>query len=320
MAGGDIAGRAALLLFALLGSILYCGTALLYASIQRSTSSCCPSGFHMNPRHSLRQLMTVGLFAKTALFPLHLWLPRPSGAPAAASAVLSAVVVKGSYFLVVRLVRRHAGCSVSRRRNSSVRLGRGNWFAASSTATAAPEAPYRLFDRCTDRLPVPEFPLASTRVAQLQRRPLPAACFSNIARDAKAAMFMGCRLIMRHLDMIVSPSLEGSTGDSDDGLRVSRSWRVLIGLRQVAASGEMAVARGDGRTGQCVAMVMPRRPLHQRYMFIVLSRGSCGAEPLKLRIIVRGIRSGALALALMSLLLAWSPRPHRCGLSVPPEA
>ena len=49
-------------------------------------------------------LMTVGLLAKTALFPLHLWLPPAhAGAPAAASAVLSALVVKGSFFIVVRL-------------------------------------------------------------------------------------------------------------------------------------------------------------------------------------------------------------------------
>jgi formate hydrogenlyase subunit 3/multisubunit Na+/H+ antiporter MnhD subunit len=49
-------------------------------------------------------LMTVGLLAKTALFPLHLGLPPAhAGAPASASAVLSAVVVKGSFFLVVRL-------------------------------------------------------------------------------------------------------------------------------------------------------------------------------------------------------------------------
>ena len=48
--------------------------------------------------------MTVGLLAKTALFPLHIWLPPAhAGAPAAASAVLSALVVKGSWFLVVRL-------------------------------------------------------------------------------------------------------------------------------------------------------------------------------------------------------------------------
>ena len=42
--------------------------------------------------------------AKTALFPLYLWLPAAhAGAPAAASAVLSALVVKGSFFIIVRL-------------------------------------------------------------------------------------------------------------------------------------------------------------------------------------------------------------------------
>jgi formate hydrogenlyase subunit 3/multisubunit Na+/H+ antiporter MnhD subunit len=49
-------------------------------------------------------LMTMGLLAKTALFPLHLWLPPAhAGAPAPGSAVLSALVVKGSFFLIVRL-------------------------------------------------------------------------------------------------------------------------------------------------------------------------------------------------------------------------
>jgi formate hydrogenlyase subunit 3/multisubunit Na+/H+ antiporter MnhD subunit len=48
--------------------------------------------------------MTTGLLAKTALFPLHLWLPPAhAGAPSAASALLSALVVKGSFFLLVRL-------------------------------------------------------------------------------------------------------------------------------------------------------------------------------------------------------------------------
>jgi formate hydrogenlyase subunit 3/multisubunit Na+/H+ antiporter MnhD subunit len=48
--------------------------------------------------------MTAGLLAKTALFPLHLWLPPAhAGAPPAASAVLSALVVKGSFFITLRL-------------------------------------------------------------------------------------------------------------------------------------------------------------------------------------------------------------------------
>jgi multicomponent Na+:H+ antiporter subunit D len=49
-------------------------------------------------------LMTTGLLANTALFPLHLWLPPAhAGAPSAASAILSGLVVKGSFFVIVRL-------------------------------------------------------------------------------------------------------------------------------------------------------------------------------------------------------------------------
>jgi len=49
-------------------------------------------------------LMTAGLVLKTALFPLHFWLPPAhSNAPSPVSAVLSALVVKGSFFILVRL-------------------------------------------------------------------------------------------------------------------------------------------------------------------------------------------------------------------------
>jgi multicomponent Na+:H+ antiporter subunit D len=65
----------------------------------RSTSFSWPPGFTPSPG-----LMTAGLLAKTALFPLHLWLPPAhANAPAAASAVLSALVVKASFFLIVRV-------------------------------------------------------------------------------------------------------------------------------------------------------------------------------------------------------------------------
>ena len=71
----------------------------------RSTSSLLSQRVHAEPAALVAAaLMTVGLLAKTALFPLHLWLPPAhAGAPAAASAVLSALVVKGSFFIVVRL-------------------------------------------------------------------------------------------------------------------------------------------------------------------------------------------------------------------------
>lgn len=100
--------RAALryMLYALAGSLFFVAAAgLLYGvygtlDIQLIASRATP-----DPTTVVAlSVMTAGLLAKTALFPLHLWLPPAhAGAPAAASAVLSALVVKGSYFIVLRL-------------------------------------------------------------------------------------------------------------------------------------------------------------------------------------------------------------------------
>jgi multicomponent Na+:H+ antiporter subunit D len=94
------------LLFALLGSVLYLvGTALLYGAYGTLDIVLLSQRVQAAPTTLVAAaLMTAGLLAKTALFPLHLWLPPAhAGAPAAASAVLSALVVKGSFFIVVRL-------------------------------------------------------------------------------------------------------------------------------------------------------------------------------------------------------------------------
>ncbi|MGH8616372.1 MAG: complex I subunit 5 family protein [Burkholderiales bacterium] len=100
--------RAALryLLYALLGSVFYLlGAVLLYGAYGTLDIALLAARVRPEPvAWAAAALMTVGLLAKTALFPLHLWLPPAhAGAPAAASAVLSALVVKGSWFLVVRL-------------------------------------------------------------------------------------------------------------------------------------------------------------------------------------------------------------------------
>jgi formate hydrogenlyase subunit 3/multisubunit Na+/H+ antiporter MnhD subunit len=48
--------------------------------------------------------MTAGLAVKTALFPLHFWLPPAhANAPAPVSALLSALVIKASLFILLRL-------------------------------------------------------------------------------------------------------------------------------------------------------------------------------------------------------------------------
>ncbi len=94
------------LLFALLGSVLYLlGAALLYGAYGTLDIGLLHARIHAETvTYVAAALMTAGLLAKTALFPLHLWLPPAhAGAPPAASAVLSALVVKGSFFLTVRL-------------------------------------------------------------------------------------------------------------------------------------------------------------------------------------------------------------------------
>lgn len=95
------------LLFALIGSLLYLlGAGLIYGQYGTlDLLALAPLG-RQDPALSVAlALMIVGLLAKAALFPLHLWLPPAhAGAPAQASAVLSALVIKAPVFLILRLV------------------------------------------------------------------------------------------------------------------------------------------------------------------------------------------------------------------------
>ncbi|HVY56852.1 MAG TPA: proton-conducting transporter membrane subunit [Xanthobacteraceae bacterium] len=94
------------MLFALFGSILYLlGAVLIYGAYGTLDIALLAGRVEAEPAAWIAAaLMTMGLLAKTALFPFHLWLPPAhAGAPALGSAVLSALVVKGSFFLIVRL-------------------------------------------------------------------------------------------------------------------------------------------------------------------------------------------------------------------------
>ncbi|MEP9348633.1 proton-conducting transporter membrane subunit [Xanthobacter sp. KR7-225] len=106
---GQLSAALTYLLFALFGSVLYLlGAVLIYglfgtldlAHISAALAKA-PPGWSFG---AALALMSAGLMAKAALFPLHLWLPAAhSGAPPAASTVLSAVVIKAPLFLLVRL-------------------------------------------------------------------------------------------------------------------------------------------------------------------------------------------------------------------------
>jgi len=94
------------LLFALFGSILYLlGAVLLYGAYGTLDIVLLSDRVHAEPvAWAAISLMTAGLLAKAALYPFHLWLPPAhAGAPAPGSALLSGLVVKAPFFLVVRL-------------------------------------------------------------------------------------------------------------------------------------------------------------------------------------------------------------------------
>ena len=94
------------LLAALFGSLLYLlGVALVYGA--HGTLALAQLGDVMAPgplAWLVIALMTLGLAIKSALFPLHFWLPPAhGGAPAPVSAMLSALVIKASFYLLLRL-------------------------------------------------------------------------------------------------------------------------------------------------------------------------------------------------------------------------
>lgn len=108
LAPGEAPLRAALryLLFALLGSACYLlGVALLYGGYGLLDMAQLGQALRPEPGAWLAiALITVGLLLKTAIFPLHGWLPAAhANAPAPVSALLSGLVVKGSFYLLLRL-------------------------------------------------------------------------------------------------------------------------------------------------------------------------------------------------------------------------
>lgn len=104
------------LLLAILGSLAYLlGVALLYSAY--AALDMATLGRMAEPTlatFAATGLMTVGLLVKAALPPLHVWLPPAhAAAPAPVSALLSALVVKAPFYLILRLWFEVVGDCVS---------------------------------------------------------------------------------------------------------------------------------------------------------------------------------------------------------------
>ena len=94
------------LLATLLGSLCYLlGVALLYHSYGTVDIATLAERVEATPAvWTALGLMGAGLILKTALFPLHFWLPTAhASAPAPVSAVLSALVIKAAFYILLRL-------------------------------------------------------------------------------------------------------------------------------------------------------------------------------------------------------------------------
>jgi formate hydrogenlyase subunit 3/multisubunit Na+/H+ antiporter MnhD subunit len=108
LSGGADALTAAMryLLVNLLGSLCYLlGVALLYHSFGSLDIAILAQQVAPSPAvWAATGLMSAGLLLKTALFPLHFWLPPAhASAPAPVSALLSALVVMASFYILLRL-------------------------------------------------------------------------------------------------------------------------------------------------------------------------------------------------------------------------
>lgn len=100
-----LTGAMRYLLVGLLGSLLYLlGVGLLYGAAGTLDFARLAAAALPVPAGAVALgLISAGLLLKTALFPFHFWLPPAhASAPAPVSALLSALVVKASFYLLVR--------------------------------------------------------------------------------------------------------------------------------------------------------------------------------------------------------------------------
>ncbi len=101
-----LTGAMRYLLATLLGSLLYLfGVALLYHGFGSVDIATLAQRIEPTPIvWAALGLMSAGLVLKTALFPFHFWLPPAhASAPAPVSAALSALVVKASFYILLRM-------------------------------------------------------------------------------------------------------------------------------------------------------------------------------------------------------------------------
>jgi formate hydrogenlyase subunit 3/multisubunit Na+/H+ antiporter MnhD subunit len=260
-------------------------------------------------------LMTAGMLAKTALFPLHLWLPPAhAGAPAAASALLSALVVKGPWFVIVRLWIDVFGGGVSQ---SLAQLlgGLGAMAIVIGNVVALRQARLKLLIAYSTvaqigYLFVP-FPLAAAQHGSGQA--ITGGLLQAVSHaSAKAAMFLAAGLIYSTLGHDRVADLRGAARALPMTLTAfALAGAALIGLPPsagfVAKWLLVSAALATGQWWWAVAMLVGGL-LTSIYVFIVVMRAmepaAAGWAPRKQ--VPRYQQIAVLALAVCSFVPAWA--------------
>ena len=303
------------LLFALLGSVLYlAGTVLIYGAYGTLDIVLLSQRIRPEPVTIIAAaLMTAGLLAKTALFPLHLWLPPAhASAPAAASAVLSALVVKGPFFIAVRLwfdVMPNFPAPTARQLLAAL----GAAAIVFGSILALRQTRLKLLIAYSTLAQIGYlflmFPLASHNGIALSGGILQAMSHAT----AKAAMFMAAGLIYAALGHDRIAGLSGAARS----LPVTVLAFALggVALMGVPSSGAYLakdlLLQASDETGQWwwAAIIQAGGIFTGAYLFFVLANALMPAsEPMALRARIPRIQeAAALALALCSLVLGLFP-------------
>ncbi len=287
------------LMFALIGSVLYLlGAVLLYGGYGTLDILLLAGRIHGEPAAwTAAALMTAGLIAKGALFPLHLWLPPAhAGAPAPASAILSALVVKAPFFLVVRLW--FDAMPALLHTMSAPALGAlGAGAVLFGSVVALRQARLKLLIAYSTVAQIGYlflmFPLAAGAGPLVSAEAWTGGVLQAISHAfAKASMFTGAGLIAQVLghDRIAG-SARHRAGAADDGIRAWACGAVAHGAApERRVLGKVAVDVGVHREP---AMVVGGRHARRRAARGRLYLPGRGADVLRRRCTAFGTRSGA---------------------------
>lgn len=257
-------------------------------------------------------LMLVALLLKTALFPLHFWLPAAhSTAPAPVSAVLSALVVKASFYVIFRLWYQIApgaaphGIAYVLAGLGAIAIVWGSWQAIRQPRLKMLVA-YSTVAQIGYLFLL--FPLAASHGGKV----MPATVYHMLSHGlAKAAMFMGAGALLKcaHSDLL--SHTRGTARQAPFAVAaLILSGAALTGLLPgFGAKGKLLEIAREAHHGWAIAIIIVGMILAGVYTYVGVRESfrpadRAQSQPPPVR--VRGLECTALALAVAAILLSFN--------------